>query len=84
MPELSVRKTTEFSPEVLGFQDGEEMRLVKSVERIDQQVGIELAIYAQVVCQTLLVRKNQSFLHPRSEKAGKSRRDCRNLDYLVS
>ena len=40
MPELSVRKTTEFSPEVLGFQDGEEMRLVKSVERIDQQVGI--------------------------------------------
>jgi hypothetical protein len=40
VPDSLVKKKTLFPIDFLGFQDGEEMRLVKSVESFDQMVGL--------------------------------------------
>jgi len=42
------KKTTGFPLDFLGFQDGEEMRLVKSVESFDQKVGVDYLVPATV------------------------------------
>jgi len=41
VPDRSVSKRLDFDRIFLGFQEGEEMRLVRNVERIDEKVGLD-------------------------------------------
>ena len=56
MPELFSKRTLNFHQGFLGFQDGEEVRVVKSVESIDQKVGLDY-----LFCDVLLVMRKTSF-----------------------
>jgi hypothetical protein len=48
VPDRSVSKRLDFDWIFLGFQDGEEMSLVRSVETFDQNVGLDDLVPATV------------------------------------